>query len=61
MKDTFLTRDQAAEYLEVTPGTLKVWATTKKRKLPFYKPSGRALYKKSDLDKYIESTRSFRG
>jgi excisionase family DNA binding protein len=50
---------QAAEFLGLCPGTLSVWRSTGKYKLPFIKVGRRVRYRRSDLELWLESrTRS---
>ncbi len=51
--DVRMSRREAAEYLGFRPQTLAVWATKKSHPLPYYRPGGRVMYLKSDLDKFI--------
>lgn len=48
-----LTRDQAAQYLGVTPNTLAVWACTHRYDLPFVKIGRLVKYRRSDLESFI--------
>lgn len=48
-----VTREQAAEYLGVTPRTLAVWACTKRYNLPFVKIGRLVKYRRSELDAFI--------
>lgn len=48
-----LTRDQAAEYLGITPRTLAVWACVKRYNLPYVKVGRLVKYRRSDLDAFI--------
>lgn len=48
-----LTRDQAAEYLGITPRTLAVWACVKRYNLPYVKVDRLVKYRRSDLDAFI--------
>ncbi len=50
-----LTRKDAAEYLGVTEGTLAVWASTGRYKLPFIKVGRKVLYAVEHLDNFLES------
>jgi len=52
---TLLTRSQAGEYIGIAGQTLAVWALTGKHSLPFIKSGRKVLYRKSDLDKFLES------
>ncbi len=48
-----LTRQQAAEYLGITPRTLAVWACTKRYNLPFVKIGRLVKYRRAELDAFI--------
>jgi excisionase family DNA binding protein len=50
-----LTRNQAAEYLGVSPNTLAVWASTGRYPLPFVRVGRSVRYRRSDLEKFLES------
>ena len=50
-----LTRQQAAEFLGVKAQTLAVWATTKRYPLPYVRVGSRVRYRRSDLERFIES------
>lgn len=50
-----LNRKMAAEYLGVTEGTLAVWASTGRYKLPFIKVGRKVFYTVADLDAFLES------
>ncbi len=45
--------EQAAEYLQITPGTLAVWRSNNRKKLAFVKIGGQVRYRREDLDKFI--------
>lgn len=49
-----LTREQAAEYLGITPRTLAVWACVKRYNLPYVKVGRLVKYRRTDLDAFIE-------
>jgi excisionase family DNA binding protein len=49
------TREEAATYLRIRPQTLAVWRTTHRYNLPCVKVGTRCLYRKSDLDRWLES------
>jgi excisionase family DNA binding protein len=53
-KPDLLTRNEAAEYLGITPRTLAVWACVKRYNLPYVKIGRLVKYRRSDLDKFIE-------
>lgn len=48
-----LSREEAANYLGVTPQTLAVWACTKRYDLPFVKIGRLVKYRRADLDAFI--------
>ena len=53
--EPLLNRKEAAQYLGVTPGTMAVWACTKRYDLKSFKLGRRAVrYRQSDLNKFIE-------
>ncbi len=50
-----MSRKEAAAYLGLdNPDTLAVWASTKRYDLPYTKIGRRCLYRRSDLDAFIE-------
>ncbi|EED4924761.1 helix-turn-helix domain-containing protein [Salmonella enterica subsp. arizonae] len=54
-----MTRKEAADYIGVSPATMAVWACTGLVKIPYYRAGAKkVIYMKSDLDAYIESTRT---
>lgn len=53
MNDIFVSREEAAKILGVKPGTLSVWASTKKYPLKYIKVGSKVRYKKSDLDEFL--------
>lgn len=50
-----LTREQAAEYLGLRPQTLAIWGMNGRYNLRFVKVGRLCKYRKSDLDKWLES------
>jgi len=52
--DRLLSREEAAEFLGISKGTLEVWASTKRYMLPFVKVGRLAKYRLSDLYKFID-------
>lgn len=46
---------QAAQHLSVAPGTLSVWRSTGRYKIPFVKVGHLVRYRISDLDAWLES------
>lgn len=55
ISDRLLSRDEAAQFLGVSKGTLEVWASTKRYDLPFIKIGRLAKYRMQDLLKFIEN------
>lgn len=53
-QDKLLSRQQAAEFLGVTKGTLEVWACTKRYNLPYVKVGKLVKYRQSDLIKFLD-------
>ncbi len=54
-------RPAAATYIGVTPGTLEVWASTKRYDIPYIKIGKLVYYRRSDLDEWIRSRTVRRG
>jgi hypothetical protein len=52
--DHLLTDDEAARILGVTPGTLQVWRSTGRYKLPFVKVGRNVRYVQSNLISWIQ-------
>ena len=50
-----LSRQEAAEYLGVSPNTLASWSSSKRYNLPFIKIGHLAKYRRPDLDEFISS------
>jgi excisionase family DNA binding protein len=50
-----LTTADAARLLDVTPGTLEVWRTTKRYALPYVRVGRNIRYRRSDLVAFVES------
>ena len=50
-----LTRNEAAECLGVTPGTLAVWASTRRYPLPFVKVGRSVKYNPDDIAEFIRT------
>jgi len=46
---------EAAQYLTLAPGTLSVWRSTGRYKIPFVKVGRRVRYRRSDLLAWLES------
>jgi predicted DNA-binding transcriptional regulator AlpA len=45
----------AAQFLQVSPGTLQVWRSTKRYPLPFVKIGRNVRYRLSDLQAFVQS------
>lgn len=52
-----LPESEAAKLLQVAPGTLSVWRSTKRYPLPYIKVGRRVRYRRSDLEAWLESRR----
>ena len=46
---------EAAEFLDVTPGTLSVWRSTGRHGLPFIKVGACVRYSRKSLEAWLES------
>ena len=57
-KLVLMSRPEAAEFLGLSQSTLGFWASTKPNYLPMVKIGSRALYRLSDLRKFIEDRAS---
>ena len=55
-----LTRDQAADFLGLKPGTLATDATTKQLNIPFYKIGRKVFYELSELVEWEQKHRTGR-
>jgi len=49
-----LTPREAAEMLRTTPGTLNVWRCTGRVALPYIKRGRSVLYRRADIERYLE-------
>ncbi|MHA1540782.1 MAG: helix-turn-helix domain-containing protein [Alphaproteobacteria bacterium] len=54
-KNKLFTTKETSQYIGITQGTLAVWRTTKRYKIPYIKIGRLVKYRKSDLDTWIES------
>ena len=52
---------QAAKILGVTPGTLSVWRSTGRYRLPFVKVGHKVRYRRGDLEAWLASRRHENG
>lgn len=50
-----LSRERAAKYLGVRPGTLAAWASDGRYNLPYAKIGSRCMYRVEDLDAFIDA------
>lgn len=53
----WLTSEEAFRYLGL-PSVERLRNLVHQRRVPFYKPFGRLLFKRSELDKLVEATRN---
>ena len=53
--EELLNRKEAAEYLTCKPQTLAVWASTHRYHLPFVRVGRLVRYRRTDLDRFLES------
>jgi excisionase family DNA binding protein len=51
----FLTEAEAAKLLDIKPGTLSVWRSTGRYKIPFVKVGRNVRYTRESLDAWLES------
>jgi len=47
------TENEAAQILDLKPGTLQVWRSTKRYPLPYVKVGRLVRYRQSDLDDFL--------
>lgn len=52
--ETLLSPEEAAAILTVTAGTLSVWRSTSRYRLPYIKIGARVMYRSCDLHKFLE-------
>lgn len=57
MQPEFELKDEkeAAKFLDVSPGTLQVWRSTRRYPLPFVKIGRKVRYRLSDLQAFVQS------
>lgn len=53
-----MTRREAAEYLNLSAGTLANWAVSGLHDLPYFRCGRKVLYMKADLDNWLENRRT---
>ena len=61
VKDRLLTTPEAAQLLQVTPGTLENWRVTGRYELPFVKVGRRVRYRESSLVEWLNRRTSEAG
>jgi Helix-turn-helix domain len=54
-KPELLNNSQAADFLDVSPGTLNVWRCTKRYDLPYLRVGRKILYDINDLRAFLEA------
>jgi excisionase family DNA binding protein len=54
-RSSLLNREEAANYLRLSPGTLANWITTHRVKLPYLKLGRRVFYREEDLTKWMDA------
>ena len=50
-----LAEQEAADFLQIAPGTLSVWRSTGRYGLPFVKIGARVRYRRGDLQAWLDS------
>jgi len=55
VKKTFMTKKEVQEYLRISPATLD--RLMQQKAFPYFKLERKVLFKKGDIDKFIESKR----
>lgn len=55
VKPELLNNSQAADFLDVSPGTLNVWRCTKRYDLPYLRVGRKILYDINDLRAFLEA------
>ena len=55
MNAEMMDRTAAAQYLGISPGTLANWQCSHFRKVPHVKIGRRVMYRRQDLERFIES------
>ena len=53
--NALLDETAAAAYLDLRPGTLSVWRSTRRYKLPYVKIGACVRYRKGDLDAFVQA------
>lgn len=57
--ETLFSRQEAADYLGVSPNTLAVWASTGRYNLRYIKVGKLVKYRRSDLNLFLEQRLSY--
>jgi hypothetical protein len=55
--EDFIEPEEAAKLLRVKQGTLAVWRSTKRYKLPYYKSGRWVLYRRSECLAFLQNRR----
>lgn len=55
--EVLFNRQEAAQYLGVSPSTLSSWASSGKFKLSYFRIGKAVRYRKRDLDAFIDSAK----
>jgi len=55
MEKKFINAQECAEYLHVTTQTISNWA--REFKIPFYKPHGKLLFIKDEIDQWVMASK----
>lgn len=55
VQSDLLTRKEAAAYIRKRPQTLALWHSTRRYAIPVIKVGRSAMYRKADLDAWLES------
>jgi excisionase family DNA binding protein len=50
-----LSADEAAEYLGLKYQTLAAWRSNKRHQIPFLKVGSKVFYRRSDLERWLET------
>ena len=56
-KQPLMSRNEAAQYLNISSNTLAQWASRGEPNIPFFKLGKKVCYAQSDLDAFLESNR----
>lgn len=49
-----MTETELARYLGLSPGTLRVWRSTKKVEIPYFKIGKAVRYNKAEVDAFLD-------